>query len=962
MAAWARWCYRHRLVVVVLWLGALLGLGAAGSTAGTAYTQVLSLPDTDSQRAHDLMTKAFPERSGDTDTVVWKTDAGSSVRDAAVRDRVEPALRRIAALDGVGGVASPYATGPRAAAQVSADGRIAYAQVTFVRQADEIPEEQIERVVDTAHAAARDGLQVEAGGQAVARTLEPSAGAPGAVGVAAAAVVLFLAFGSLFAMLLPIVTAVFAVGTGVLATMLLSHVTDVPEVAPLLGSLIGLGVGIDYALFIVTRHRRGILRGLEPQESAVQAVDTSGRAVLFAGGTVCVALAGMLVMNLRFLDGVVIAASLTVLLGALAAVTLLPALLGVLGVRVLSRRQRRALAASGPEPEEPGGLTARWSAFVRRRPRTVGVLALAVMVALAVPLLSLRLGATDQGNHQESTTTRQAYDLLTEGFGPGFNGPLQVVVDQRDPGATAELVERIRATEGVARVRQDPPAPPSPPSHAADTTVIEVVPTGSPQSEETGRLIDRLRGDVLPEAGADAHVGGVTAVSKDFAAVTADRLPYFVGAVVVLGFLLLLLAFRSLVVPLTAALMNLIAAAASFGVLVAVFQWGWGGELLGLGEAGPFTALLPVIVLALLFGLSTDYQVFLVSRMHEEWAHTHDNARAVRVGLAETGRVINCAALTVICVCAVFTAFSAFPGRPAFVLSGDTEGAMAGIGLAAAVALDAFVLRTALVPAAMHLIGRANWWLPARLDRRLPHLAVEPKEAEPPAPEDLEVLVAAALGTPRPPVSPASPGPRGPAGAGGSHGVNPYGAAHAYEARNGARDLSGEAAKPLPPYDGQGPATPYGPYRPGRRTAPGARPSGVPGPRAPGIPGYRRAARGPGAPREDDAPMAGDTPMESAAPGPYGPVVHGFIITPDGDPIHSVTLTLLSKGGSQLDRVSSLADGSYILVAPAPGVYLLAAAAPGYASKARHIMLGDGPLTYDLELVEAVGGGVNAVT
>ncbi|WP_405660304.1 MMPL family transporter [Streptomyces sp. RK9] len=953
MAAWARWCYRHRLVVVVLWLGALLGLGVAGAVAGTSYTNVFSLPDTDSKRAHDLMTKAFPERSGDTDTVVWKTDAGSSVRDAAVRDRIEPALRRIAALDGVGGVASPYATGPRAAAQVSADGRIAYAQVTFVRQANEIPKEQIERVVDTARAAARDGLRVEAGGQAVARTLEPPAGTSEAVGVAAAAVVLFLAFGSLFAMLLPIVTAVFAVGTGVLATMLLSHVTDVPEVAPLLGSLIGLGVGIDYALFIVTRHRRGILRGLEPQESAVQAVNTSGRAVLFAGGTVCVALAGMLVMNLRFLDGVVIAASLTVLLGVLAAITLLPALLGVLGARVLSRRRRRALAASGPEPEEPGGLTARWSAFVQRRPRTVGVLALAVMAALAVPLLSLRLGATDQGNHQESTTTRQAYDLLAEGFGPGFNGPLQVVVDQRDPGATAGLVERIRATEGVARVQQDPPSPLSPLSTAADTTVIEVVPTGSPQSEETGRLIDRLRGDVLPEAGADAHVGGVTAVFKDFAAVTADRLPYFVGAVVALGFLLLLLAFRSLAVPLTAALMNLIAAAASFGVLVAVFQWGWGGELLGLGAEGPITAFLPVIMLALLFGLSMDYQVFLVSRMHEEWAHTHDNARAVRVGLAETGRVINCAALIVICVFTVF---------PVFVLSGDTEGAMAGIGLAAAVALDAFILRTALVPAAMHLIGRANWWLPARLDRRLPHLAVEPKEAEPPAPEDLEVLVAAALGTPRPPVSPATPGPRGPAGAGGSHGVNPYGAAHAYEAKDATRDHSGEAAKSLPPYDGQGSATPYGPYRPGRRTAPGARTPGVPGPRTPGNPGARRAARGPGAPREDDAPMAGDTPMEGAAPGPYGPVVHGFIITPDGDPIHSVTLTLLSKGGSQLDRVSSLADGSYILAAPAPGVYLLAATAPGYASKARHIMLGDGPLTYDLELVEAVGGGVNAVT
>ncbi|GHC69330.1 MMPL family transporter [Streptomyces flavofungini] len=944
MAAWARWCYRHRLAVVVLWLAALFGLAAAGGSAGTAYSNVFSLPDTDSARAHDLMTKAFPERGGDTDTVVWKTGAASSVREGAVRDRIEPALRRIAALDGVGAVTSPYAAGPGAAAQVSADGRIAYAQVTFARQANEIPKGLIQRVVDTARAAEAEGLQVELGGQAVARTQKPPVGVSEAVGVAAAAVVLLLAFGSLFAMLLPILTAVFAVGTGVLATMLLSHVTDIPEVAPLLGSLIGLGVGIDYALLIVTRHRRGILHGLAPQESAVRALNTSGRAVLFAGGAVCVALAGMLVLNLRFLDGVVIAASLTVGLGVLAASTLLPALLGILGVRVLSRRRRRALAASGPEPDGPGGRTARWSAFVQRRPRAVGVLAVAVMAALAIPLLSLRLGATDQGAHQESTTTRQAYDLLAEGFGPGSNGPLQVVVDKPGPDAAAGLVRRIRDTEGVARVHA------APPSATADTTVIEVVPTTSPQSRETHRLIDRLRGDVLPEAGADAHVGGVTAVFKDFAAETAERLPYFVGAVVVLGFLLLLIAFRSLVVPLTAVLMNLIAAAASFGVLVAVFQWGWGGELLGLGKEGPSTAFLPVVMLSLLFGLSMGHQVFLVSRMREEWTHTHDHARAVRVGLAETGRVINCAALIMICV------FSAF------VLSGDREGAMAGIGLAVAVALDAFILRTALVPAAMHLLGRANWWLPAWLDRRLPHLAVEPEEAEPPAPEDLEVLVAAALGTPRPPVPPASPGPGGPAGVSGSTGVNPYGAAHAYEAEAGGRGTSGDAAKALPRYDGQGSATPYGPCRPGRRTAPGARTPGVPGPRAPGASGRRGRAGRRGTPTEDDAPMESGDPLAGGAPGPHAPVVHGFIITPDGDPIHSVTLTLLSKGGGQLDRVSSLADGSYILAAPAPGVYLLSATAPGYASKARHIMLGDGPLTYDLELVEAVGGGVNAVT
>ncbi|MCF1595146.1 MMPL family transporter [Streptomyces muensis] len=706
----ARWCYRHRLVVLLLWVGALFGLGAASSAAGTNYANVFSLPDTDSATAYDLMEKAFPERAGDTDTVVWKVDEGS-VRDESVRSRIEPALAEIGRMKGVGEVTDPYAA--QGAAQISRDGGIAYAQVTFTEQANAVPKELIEDVVDTAQAAERGGLQVELGGQAIARTQEPPQGTAEAVGILAAAVVLFLAFGSLFAMLLPIVVAVAGVGTGMIATMLMSHVTDVPEVAPLLGSLIGLGVGIDYALFIVTRHRRGILRGMKPEDAAVTALNTSGRAVLFAGGTVCIALAGMLVMNMRFLDGVVIATSLTVVLSVLAAITLLPALLGLLGTRVLSRRQRRRLAATGPEPAEASGLAARWSSYVQRRPRPIAALALVVMAVLAIPVLSLRLGATDQGNHQESATTRQAYDLLAEGFGPGVNGPLQVVVDGDAPSG---LVEGIRATDGVAQVAAVPPA--------NGVTVIQVVPTTSPQSEETDRLIDRLRDDVIPESGAEAHVGGVTAVFKDFASVTGDRLPYFVATIIALGFLLLLVAFRSLVVPLTAALMNLVAAAASFGVLVAIFQWGWGAELLGIGKEGPITSFLPVIMLSLLFGLSMDYQVFLVSRMHEEWVHTKDNARAVRVGLAETSRVINSAALIMICV------FSAF------VLSGDMEGAMAGIGLAAAVALDAFILRTALVPAAMHLLGRSNWWLPDWLEKRLPHLAVEPKEEAPVAEEE----------------------------------------------------------------------------------------------------------------------------------------------------------------------------------------------------------------------------------
>ncbi|MGW0568686.1 MULTISPECIES: MMPL family transporter [Streptomyces] len=811
----ARWCYRHRLVVLILWVGALLGLGFAGSAAGTNYADTFTLPNTDSTRAYDLMEKAFPERSGDTDTVVWKVDGGTA-KDASVRSRIEPALEEIGRMKGVGEVSSPYAA--EGAAQISGNGRIAYAQITFTEQANGVPKALVEDVVETAQDAERAGLQVELGGQAITRTQEPPTGIAEMVGILAAAVVLFLAFGSLFAMLLPLVVAIAALGTGLMATSLLSHVTDVPEVAPLLGSLIGLGVGIDYALFIVTRHRRGILRGMEPEESAVTALNTSGRAVLFAGGTVCIALAGMLVMNMRFLDGVVVATSLTVVLSVLAATTLLPALLGLLGMRVLSRKQRRRLAAEGPESEEASGLAARWSAYVQKRPRSIAAGALLVMLVLALPVLSIRLGATDQGNHQDSTTTRQAYDLLAEGFGPGFNGPLQVVVDGGDEAQTAALVSTVRSIDGVARVAAAPPA--------RGVTVIQVVPTTSPQSEKTDQLIDRLRDDVIPASGTEAHVGGVTAVFKDFAAVTGDRLPYFVAAIITLGFLLLMVAFRSLVVPLTAALMNLIAAAASFGVLVAIFQWGWGTELLGIGKEGPITAFLPVIMLSLLFGLSMDYQVFLVSRMHEEWVHTKDNARAVRVGLAETSRVINCAALIMICV------FSAF------VLSGDMEGAMAGIGLAAAVALDAFILRTALVPAAMHLLGNSNWWLPAGLEKRLPHLAVEPREETVSEPH--------------------------------------------------ARVPDGEAA-------GGGGST----------------------------------------------------------------VIHGFVRTPDGAPVEGAALTLLSKGGRQLDRVTSLADGSYIVSVPSAGSYLLAVTAQEHPSRARHVVVGAEPLVYDVELADDEVDAVN---
>ncbi|MBQ0912215.1 MMPL family transporter [Streptomyces sp. RM99] len=714
MAALARWCVRRRLVTVLLWLLAFGGVAAAAGVAGSAYSNDYGVPGTDSDRASRLLASGFPGLGGDSDTIVWHTTT-DTVRATGVEQAMTRTLDRIADLPGVAAVTNPYddADAPR----ISEDGRTAYATVTFEDASQDIDPAQARAVVDTAMAAGTDGLQVELGGGAVALTETPEGHLAEAVGVAVAAVVLFLAFGSLAASLLPIATALVSVGTAYAGITLLGHAMTVADFAPMLGTLIGLGVGIDYALFIVTRHRRGLKRGLTVAEAAENAVATTGRAVVFAGATVCIALLGMLILRLSFLNGVAVAASLTVLLTVAASVTLLPALLSYIGPRALSRRERRRLAEHGPEPELPTGFAARWSAFVERHPKLLGALALVVITVLALPTLGLRLGTSDQGNDPRGSTTRQAYDLLADGFGPGVNGPLTLVTEvggAEDRLALDNLDASLRTTEGVASVT------PVSYNSAGDTAYLTVVPESSPQSPQTSELVERLRAEVLPRAetgtALDVHVGGVTAGYDDFADVIVGKLPLFVGVVVGLGCLLLLLAFRSIGIPVKAAAMNVAAVAASFGIVVAIFQWGWGSELLGLGSAGPIEPFLPVIMVSVLFGLSMDYQVFLVSRMYEEWLETGDNRRAVRVGLAETSRVINSAAVIMI---SVFLAF---------VLSGDRVIAMFGIALAAAVALDAFVLRTLLVPALMHLLGGANWWLPRRLDKLLPRISIEPPE------------------------------------------------------------------------------------------------------------------------------------------------------------------------------------------------------------------------------------------
>lgn len=718
MAAIARWCITHRLVAVLIWLLALGGAAAAAAFAGSAYTNDYEAPGTESGRAAQLLKSGFTDLGGDTDTIVWHTD-GSTVRAAGVVQKMTGTLHAVERLPGVGAVDGPYTEA--GAGQISADAHTAYATVTFDRQADDVPAEQARAVVDTAQAAAGGHLQVELGGSAVALTEAPGVHLSEAIGVVVAAVVLFLAFGSLAASMLPIATALVSVGTAYAGIVLLGHLMTVADFAPMLGMLVGLGVGIDYALFIVTRHRRGLRRGMTVPEAAQHAVATTGRAVVFAGATVCIALLGMLILRLSFLNGVAIAASLTVVLTVAASVTLLPALLSLIGLRALSGRERRRLAVYGPQPEPPTGFAARWSAFVERHPKLLGGIAAVVMLVLALPTFALHLGSSDQGNNARSSTTRQAYDLLASGFGPGVNGPLTIAaqLDGADDRLAMDgLPATLRATEGVAW------AYPVTYNSSGDTAFVTVVPDSAPQSRQTSELVDRLRTDVVPKAAAntslEAHVGGVTASYDDFARIIIGKLPLFIGVVIGLGCLLLLMAFRSVGIPLKAAAMNVAAVASSFGVVVAVFQWGWGSELLGLGSSGPIEPFLPVIMVSVLFGLSMDYQVFLVGRMYEEWLETGDNRRAVRVGLAETSRVINSAAVIMI---SVFLAF---------VLSGDRVIAMFGIALAAAVALDAFVLRTLLVPALMHLLGGANWWLPGWLDRRLPRLSIEPPDCRAP--------------------------------------------------------------------------------------------------------------------------------------------------------------------------------------------------------------------------------------
>jgi RND superfamily putative drug exporter len=712
MRSFATWITGHRKTVIIGWIVALIGVGMLASSAGSSFSEEFKLPSSDSQEAFELLETKFPAQSGDTAQIVYQAPGG--VESAAVKQKMESVFAEAEALPHVSEVASPYVKG--GAGAVSDDGKIAYATVQFDVTSDKLADKEGKRLIEMSERASEGDLQVDVGGQPIEEArAEEEQDSSFAIGLLAAIVILLITFGSVVAMGLPLITALFALGVGLSVVTLGTHVFDTAEFAPQLALMIGLGVGIDYALFIVTRFRNALGAGLEPREAAILATDTAGRAVLFAGITVIIALMGMFLLGLSFLYGVAMAAAIAVLFTMISALTLLPALLSLVGHRIDKLRIPGYGRKAGVDDHT---WWLRWSQTIQRKPALWATLSGVLLLALCIPTLSLRLGSNDAGTDPAGTTTKEAYDLLAEGFGPGFNGPFAIVAELPDKGDDAALVELSKTLEkepGVASITDVTM------NDAGNTAVVQLYPTTSPQSEDTTELLNHIRDEVIPpleqSTGATVHVGGITAIFEDFGDAIAEKLPLFIGVVVLLSALLLMIVFRSVWVPLKAVIMNLLSIGAAFGLIVAVFQWGWGASIIGVEGTGPIISFFPIFLFAIVFGLSMDYEVFLMSRIHEEWEHTHDATESVTRGLALTGRVITAAAAIMITVFA------------SFMLGEDRIIKLFGLGLASAVFIDAVIIRSILVPAIMQLLGRRAWWFPKWLDW-LPKLHVEP--AEPP--------------------------------------------------------------------------------------------------------------------------------------------------------------------------------------------------------------------------------------
>ncbi|SDK33645.1 MMPL family transporter [Streptomyces indicus] len=692
----AAFSYRHRWRALILWVVLVAGITGLSTAVGSAYHNDFSLPGTDSQAAQSVLERHGAAQADASVQIVVESEGGEGIRGSGVRDRVEEVLGTVEDLPSVTGVLSPYED----TSAVSRDGTVGYATVTLDGAAENVPKEHVAAIIDAAKSLDGDGIRAAVGGDAARGAEEAGGGAAEGAGILGALVILVFLFGSLVAASLPVVTALFAVGSSIGLIALASHFANVADFTPPIMMLVGLGVGIDYALLIFSRYRSELLRGAGPEQATRSALDAAGRTVFFAGCTVIIALMGLVALGLGSLQGVALAVALTVLVTMAASLTLLPALLGVFGARIRRQVAKRAEKSQRVE----GAAWRRWATGVQRRPWTALLVSVVALGALAAPAAGMRLGFADAGNDAETTSSRQAYDMLADGFGPGFNGPLFVVSEgaaDLGPVRTA-----LADTPGVAAVSAPIP------SEDGEAGTLLVFPESAPQDEATSALVKELRGDVLPpledETGARLLVGGSTAATEDFASTVSDRMPLFVAIVVGLSALLLLVVFRSVLIPLKAALLNLVSIGAALGAITLVFQHGWFGV-----EPGPIEAFIPVMIFAIVFGLSMDYEVFLLSRIHEEWERTKDPQAAVREGLAATGKVITAAAAIMIVVFA------------AFMLSPDRMLQQFGLGLAVAILLDAVVIRCLIVPAVMQLFGRRAWWLPVWLRRVLPRVELE---------------------------------------------------------------------------------------------------------------------------------------------------------------------------------------------------------------------------------------------
>ncbi len=745
----ARACVRHRWIVIGLWVALLVVINGVAGAVGPDYRTDFVLPDSESKQVQELLEQASPDRAGFSAQIVVKAPQG--IDDPEVQASLQALFDYVAGLDDVT-VTTPYDSPP----QVSQDGTIAFAQLDIAdtRTFTELTELGDDIIEQGDELVTVDGIQVEYGGDLFATFELPESEVYGLI---AAVIILIVAFGSVLAMGLPIGIALFGLGVASALVSLASNILTMPDFTTSMVAMIGLGVGIDYALFIVTRYRENLKRGASVEDAVVAAIDTSGRAVLFAGITVIIALLGLLLINLAFVQGVAIASAIAVAFMIFGALTLLPALLGWVGTRIdnttwaaliavgvavvgafvgvltgqsgvfiagflaaivffaisFAIKPLRRLIPHRVEKPKEQQVWYRWSRFVQRRPWGSAIVAAALLLVLAIPFLSIRLGFGDYGNYHEDQTVRRAYDLVAEGFGPGTNGPLFVVVQgdtASDPDALGVFVETLNSTEDVAF---------SVPNQLTDNVALVIVyPESAPQDEATSQLVNNLRHNVIPDSGVDALVGGFTAASTDFAAYLGDRMPVLIGVVLLLSFLLLMAVFRSVLVPLKAVVMNLLSIGAAYGIIVAIFQWGWGREILGVAKEGPIEAWVPMFMFAIVFGLSMDYEVFLLSRIKEEYDRTRENATAVADGLAATARVITAAALIMFCVFG------------AFALGDDRQLKLFGLGLAIAVLIDATIVRMVLVPATMELLGDRNWWIPRWLDRILPNIDVEGHDAD----------------------------------------------------------------------------------------------------------------------------------------------------------------------------------------------------------------------------------------